>query len=215
LALAASKLSVGLVIGSVSLLAEAAHSVADTVNQGFLLISLNLSDDPADEDHPFGHGKDRFFWALLTAVFIFVAGAAFSIYEGTRQLVRGGTHEGSSWLGYLVLGLGLLFDDSVFVTSLREISGRLQQEKIGFVQFLKQSPDVTLKAALFEDSAALVGIAIAAVGLYAANRTGNDDYEANASILIGLVLLATATALGFQSRNLLLVERERDPNPPR
>jgi cation diffusion facilitator family transporter len=203
-AMAAAKLAVGLVVGSVAMLAEAAHSFADTVNQGFLLISLNLSDEPADEEHPFGHGKDRFFWAFLTAVFIFVAGAVFSVYEGTRQLTEGGAHEGNPWPGYLVLGLGFLFDGSVFVVSIREMAHRLRTEGIGLLQFLRESPDVTLKTALFEDAAALIGVAIAATGLYLADRTGSGVYDGIASILIGSVLIAVAGGLGLQARDLLL-----------
>src|SRR5689334_16042274 len=94
-AIAAAKLGVGLLTGSVAMLAEAAHSTADTCNQLFLLVSINLSDNPADEEHPFGYGKERFFWAFLAAVFIFVAGAMFSLYEGTKKLLDGseGAHQ--------------------------------------------------------------------------------------------------------------------------
>ena len=161
-ALTAAKLVVGLISASVAMLAEAAHSFADTIDQGFLLVSLNLSDDPADEDHPFGHGKDRFFWAFLTAIFIFVAGAVFSVYEGTRQLLEGGSHEGRSLLPYLVLGLGFLFDGTVLIVSVRELLHVTKEGGIGVLQFLRESPKVTLKTAIFEDVAALIGVALAA-----------------------------------------------------
>ena len=105
-AVAASKLAVGLMTGSVAMLAEAAHSFADTVNQGFLLVSIRLSKDPADEEHPFGHGKERFFWAFLAAVFIFIAGAFFSLYEGIQKLFDSGEHtDGPFWPSYLVLAI--------------------------------------------------------------------------------------------------------------
>lgn len=94
-AIASGKLAVGLLTGSAAMLAEAAHSAADTVNQVFLLVSITLSDNPADEEHPYGHGKERFFWAFLAAIFIFVAGAFFSIYHGIEKLMAGGEHHGA------------------------------------------------------------------------------------------------------------------------
>lgn len=202
--IAVAKLAVGVLTGSVAMLAEAAHSFADTVNQVFLLVSINLGDTPADDNHPFGHGKERFFWAFLAAVFIFVAGAVFSLYEGARKLVEGGGSHGPFWPSYLVLGIAFLLDGGVLVVAVREASARARKAGLPLMRFLRESPDVTLKTALYEDSAATVGLIIAAVGLALLQITGNPIFDGLASILIGLVLVAVAIALGMETRDLLL-----------
>jgi cation diffusion facilitator family transporter len=203
---AAGKLAVGLGTGSAAMLAEAAHSVADTVNQVFLLVSINLSDNPADEEHPFGHGKERFFWAFLAAVFIFVAGAVFSIYEGARKLSEGGEHEGSFWLGYLVLAFAFIFDGTVLVISFREARAQAKELGVGVFDFLRDTPDVTLKTAMYEDVAATIGVVLAAGGLALVQITGNGRFDGLASILIGVVLVVVAIMLGNEARGLLLGE---------
>jgi cation diffusion facilitator family transporter len=203
---AAAKLAVGLITGSAAMLAEAAHSMADTVNQVFLLVSINLSDNPADEDHPFGHGKERFFWAFLAAVFIFIAGAVFSIYEGIRKLVEGGHHEGSFWLGYLVLAVAFVFDSTVLVIAFREAQAQAKQLGVGTLDFLRETPDVTLKTAMYEDLAATTGVVLAAIGLALVQTTGNGLFDGLASILIGIVLVVVAFMLGNEARGLLLGE---------
>lgn len=202
--IAVAKLGVGLLTGSVAMLAEAAHSAADTVNQVFLLVSINLSDAPADEDHPFGHGKERFFWAFLAAVFIFVAGAFFSVYEGIRKLLEGGEHHGPFWPSYLVLGIAFLFDGGVLVIALREARRRAREAGLGVITFLRESPDVTLKTALYEDTAATIGLVLAGSGLVLLQVTGNPVFDGLASILIGIVLIAVAIMLGKETRELLL-----------
>lgn len=202
--IAAGKFAVGLLTGSAAMLAEAAHSVADTVNQGLLLVSINLSNNPADEDHPYGYGKERFFWAFLAAVFIFVAGAFFSVYQGIQKLVEGGDHHGSFWPSYLVLGLAFIFDSVVLVLALRESKRQADQLGIGVHEFLGETTDVTLKTALYEDVAATTGVVLAAAGLFLLQITGNPVFDGIASILIGVVLIVVAIMLGRQTRDLLL-----------
>lgn len=202
--IATGKLAVGLVTGSTAMLAEAAHSAADTVNQGFLLVSISLSDNPADEDHPYGYGKERFFWAFLAAVFIFVAGAFFSVYQGIQKLVEGGEHEGSFWPAYLVLGLAFVFDAGVLVVALRQAGADARAAGQGVWEYLRETTDVTLKTALYEDVAATTGVVLAAVGLLLYQTTGDPIYDALASILIGVVLIGVAIMLGRQTRDLLL-----------
>jgi cation diffusion facilitator family transporter len=186
------------------MLAEAAHSVADTVNQGFLLVSINLSDNPADEDHPYGYGKERFFWAFLAAVFIFVAGAFFSVYQGIRKLISGGDHEGAFWPSYLVLGLAFVFDGVVLILAMREARRQADAVGMGVWAHLQESSDITLKTALYEDVAATTGVVIAGVGLALLQITGDPIYDALASILIGVVLITVAIMLGRETRDLLL-----------
>ena len=203
-AIATGKFAVGLLTGSAAMLAEAAHSVADTVNQIFLLVSINLSDNPADEDHPYGHGKDRFFWAFLAAVFIFVAGAFFSVSQGIQKLVDGGDHHGSFWPSYLVLGIAFVFDTVVLVLAVREARHQARQMGVGVRDFLRESTDVTLKTAMYEDIAATTGVVLAAAGLFLLQITGNAVFDGIASILIGVVLIAVAIMLGRETRDLLL-----------
>lgn len=203
-AVAASKFAVGIVTGSVAMLAEAAHSVADTVNQIFLLVSIRLSQNPADEEHPFGYGKERFFWAFLAAIFIFVAGAFFSLYEGVQKLFEGGEHHGPFWPGYLVLGVAFMFDGGVLLVALREALQQARDAGLGLRQFLAESSDVTLKTALYEDSAATVGLLTAAIGLVMLQITGNPVFDGLASIVIGIILVLVAIMLGRETRDLLL-----------
>lgn len=187
------------------MLAEAAHSVADTVNQVFLLVSISLSDNPADEEHPYGHGKERFFWAFLAAVFIFVAGAFFSLYEGIQKLRAGGEeHHDGFWLSYLVLGLAFVFDSAVLVLAVREARRQADQLGQSLRTFLRETRDVTLKTALYEDVAATTGVALAAGGLVLLQVTGNAGFDGLASVLIGLLLIAVAIMLGKETRTLLL-----------
>lgn len=203
-AVAIAKFAVGLTTGSAAMLAEAAHSVADTVNQVFLLISIGLSDNPADEAHPYGYGKERFFWAFLAAVFIFVAGAFFSIYQGVQKLVGGGEHKGDLWPSYLVLGIGFVFDCIVFTLGIREARRQADLVGVGVWQHLQESTDVTLKTSLYEDVAATIGVVVAAIGLALFQITGNAFYDGLASILIGIVLIFVAIMLGWETRGLLL-----------
>jgi len=202
--IATGKFAVGFLTGSAAMLAEAAHSVADTVNQGFLLISINLSDNPADEEHPHGYGKERFFWAFLAAIFIFVAGAFFSVYQGFQKLLDGGAHEGAYWPSYLVLGLAFVFDMGVLILALRTARDGANEMGVGLLDFLRETSDITLKTALYEDAAATVGVLIAAIGLALLQVTGNPVFDGVASILIGIILIAVAIMLGRETRDLLL-----------
>ncbi len=123
-----SKFIAGFVSGSAAMLAEGAHSTADTVNQLFLLISLPLSRSGPDREHPYGHGKDRFFWSLLVAVGLFVAGAVFSVYEGISK-IAGESEGGESFLvGYIVLGAAFLFEGGALVVSTREFLRSAREE---------------------------------------------------------------------------------------
>lgn len=204
LAVAVSKLIVGLLAGSTAMLAEAAHSFADTTNQVFLLVGIKLSDRPADEEHPYGHGKDRVFWAFLAAIFIFVSGAFFSLYEGIQRLFHGEAHEGAFWPGYLVLGLSLLFDLGSLAVSWREANRRATRLNLNLIRFLRNEPALTLKTTFYSDIAAVLGIVIAAAGLFLQQMTGNSVFDGVASVLIGIILVLVALILGANARDLIL-----------
>ena len=204
-AIAAGKFGVGLATGSVARLAESAHSVADTINQIFLLVSINFGDNAADEDHPYGYGKERFFWSFLAALFIFAVGAGFSLYEGVEKLLATDQHHsGAFWPSYVVLGLAFVFEGGVLLFALREVRRRARTTGIGPLAYLRESSDMTLKTAIYEDAAALVGVALAATGLALVQATGNAFSDGLALVLLGLVLIYVAFMLGVEARGLLL-----------
>jgi cation diffusion facilitator family transporter len=209
LAIAAAKLVAGVVGGSTAMLAEAAHSFADTMNQVFLLISLQLGERPADEDHPFGHGKERFFWALLAAVFIFVSGAVFSLVEGVRALLSGESTEIGYPLTYAVLGFSLLAEGFSLLQAVRQARGEAAAAGTPVRRYLRQSNDPTLRTVLFEDGAAVTGVLLALAGVGLHQLTGAAVWDAGASVAIGVLLALIAFNLGRYSKGLLIGEAAR------
>ena len=204
--IAISKFVAGFISGSAAMLAEGAHSVADTVNQVFLLISLPLSKSAPDREHPYGHGKDRFFWSLLVAVGLFVAGAVFSVYEGITK-ITGESEGGESFLiAYVVLGAAFVFESGALVVSTREFLKSARDENRSFWGHFRTTRNTTMKVPLYEDAAALAGLAIPAAGLLLTQLTGNHVYDGIASIGVGVILGFVAFELGADSRALLLGE---------
>ncbi len=205
--IAIAKLVAGLLTGSGAMLAEAAHSAADTVNQLFLLVGINLSDTAADDEHPHGYGKEAFFWSFLVAIFIFVGGATFSFFEGTRTLVESEFHERSTTelvVAFTVLGVAFLFESASLMVAVRAIRRRSRVLGWSFRQYLRQSPDMTTKTVFWEDSAATTGLVIVAAGLAAAELDRSVVWDGLASLGIGTLLTGVALMLGTQARHLLL-----------
>jgi cation diffusion facilitator family transporter len=197
LILAVTKLIAGVVTGSSAMLAEGAHSVADTLNQGFLLASLNRSARPPDHVHPFG--------SLLAAFGIFVAGGGYSIFEGVLTITGKEPGGGErAWLAFLVLGLAALLEGASWLRAWTQARRENRDTDHGIVEHVRDSPDVTFKAALFEDTAAMIGLAFAATGLALREITGDPFWDGLASVLIGLLLVVVAVALGRDSRSLLI-----------
>jgi len=159
----AIKLAAGIMVGSSAMLAEAAHSAADTLNQAFLLTSVHRGERPADQRHPFGYGQERYFWSLLAAFGIFVAGAGFSIFEGVLALGHG--HSDNPLLAYVVLGVSGLAEGTSLVRVLVQLRGEARRGHVEMLDHVRASPDTTVKATLFEDSAAMAGLGLAALGL--------------------------------------------------
>lgn len=206
LMIAVSKFIAGLISGSAALLAESAHSVADTINQVFLLVSLRTASEDPDDEHPFGHGQDRFFWSLLVAVGLFVAGAVFSVYEGVSKIVHGSDSHGSFFVGYIVLGVAFVFEGSALLVSAREFRRTAHEANLHFREHFRTTRNTTMKVPLYEDVAAIAGIAVAATGLFLTQITGNHVYDGLASIGIGIILIFVAWELGTDSRRLLIGE---------
>ena len=206
LLIAVSKLVAGLISGSAALLAESVHSVADTINQVFLLVSLRSANEEPDDEHPFGHGKDRFFWSLLVAVGLFVAGSVFSIYEGVSKILHGSGSHDSFFVGYVVLAVAFVFESSALLVSAREFRRTAHEANVTFRQHFRTTRNTTMKVPLYEDVAALTGIAVAATGLVLTQITDNHVYDGLASIGIGVILIFVAWELGTDSRRLLIGE---------
>ncbi|HEX6182449.1 MAG TPA: cation diffusion facilitator family transporter [Pyrinomonadaceae bacterium] len=195
--------------GSSGMMAESLHSLADTTNQVFLLLGLRFYRRPASEKHPFGYGKERFFWSFIAAIFIFGVGATYAIYEGIVKLYHPHPPENLGW-AYIILGASFVIElGSIGLAIYQEVK-EAQHEGMSFTEYLRESKDPTAKTVLFEDTAALVGIVIAAAGLYLtehhAGPGGGAYWDGVASITIGLVLAVVAFVLARSSRGLLLGE---------
>jgi cation diffusion facilitator family transporter len=204
--IAVAKLVAGVASGSSAMLAEAAHSVADTMNQVFLLYSLAMGEREPDAEHPFGYGKERFFWSFLAAVGIFVAGAGYSAYEGLHRIFGPEVETGAYGLAYAVLGFALLADGASLVRAWRQTRAEAAASRQSHGSYVRASRDPTTKTVLFEDSAAVVGVAVAFAGVALHQATGNQLYDGLASVIIAVLLAAIAIALGRDTKALLIGE---------
>lgn len=203
------KVAAGVLTGSSALLAEAAHSAADTLDQLLLLASLSRSSRPADPLHPFGYGQERYFYSLLAAFGIFIAGAGFSVFEGIMAITRP-DHGQHLLIGYLVLIVSGIAEGVSFARALLQSRGEARRSGQSLRTYIRRSTDTTVKTALFEDSAAMAGLALAAAGLGLRQLTGSGIYDGIASIAIGALLVAIAIRLGRDSKELL-IGRAADP----
>lgn len=202
----------GVITGSSAMLAETAHSIADTVDQGLMLVSLRLGEREPDEEHPFGYGKDRFFWTFLVAVVIFLAGAIFSIGDGVLRLsgheILGGGGS-RQWIAFVVLGVALVAEGTSFVRAYRQTRKGARKAGYGLIEFVRISKEPTTKTVFSEDAVAVIGILVAFAGLTLQQLTGSEKWDAGAAVLIGLLLVYVAYALGRDIRGLLLGEAAR------
>lgn len=205
LAIAIAKAAGGLLSGSSAMLSEAAHSVADTLNEVFLMAALKRSKKPADDRHPFGYGMERYFWSLIAAVGIFVLGAGFSVLEGIRSILQP-EPLGGLLVAYIVLAASFVFEAASWLRAVRQIRGEAEQAGRTFFEQLRVSPDPTVKTVAFEDSAALIGLVLAAIGMTLHHVTGQGFWDGAASIAIGLLLVWVAFELGQQNKRALIGE---------
>ena len=203
LAIAAAKFVAGLLSGSAAMLSEAAHSLADTVTEVFLFVALRRGTKAADEEHPFGYGKESFVWAFIAALFTFIGGAGFSIYHGVTTILSG-EHSGHYLVSYIVLAVSFLAEGASFLKATRQVRGESRRWRTTPQRFLRLTPDTTVKAVFFEDAAALIGLLLAAAGIALAQLTGSEVWDGIASIAIGLLLLVVATVLARSNVSLLV-----------
>ncbi|WP_329395989.1 cation diffusion facilitator family transporter [Streptomyces melanogenes] len=198
LLIAVAKAVGGVVAGSPALLSEAAHSVADSVNEVFLLAALRRSRRPPDRHHPFGYGKERFFWSLLAAVGIFVMGGCFSVFQGVEAL-RSGAHESHSGYvaGLVVLAVAFLAEGASLLRALHQVRG---QPGGGIGR------DPALRTVVAEDGTAVLGVTFAMAGMALHMTTGQVVWEGSASLAIGALLGYVAYRLGKDARDQLIGE---------
>jgi cation diffusion facilitator family transporter len=201
--LAGAKLAAGLITGSSALLAEAAHSAADSVNEVLLGLSLRRARRPADTTHPFGYGGARFLWAFLAALFSFLIGGCVSIGLAVHQLV-GNVSVDQFLIGWIVLAVAFAADGTSLVVSLAASTREAALWGQPTVRFLRQTSDPTLRALVVEDSAALIGVVLAGGGLFLHQVVGWTAADAIASLMIGLLLAATAIGLARPLAELLI-----------
>jgi cation diffusion facilitator family transporter len=198
----------GLISGSSALLSEAAHSVADTLNEVFLLLSLSRSDRPADREHPFGYGKERFFWSLLAAVGIFVSGAGFSAYQGISALTGHSTLPSTKEfvIVYAVLALSAVLEGISLRKAVQQVRGEAAAARRTPLNFVRRSPDPTVKTVASEDTVAVLGVGVAALGTVLHQVTHNELWDGLASLAIAALLAYVAFALGRDTKSLLIGE---------
>jgi len=202
-AIAATKFVVAGITGSSAMLSEGVHSAVDTFNGVLLLVGLHLSKRPATPEHPFGHGKELYFWSLIVAVLIFGLGGGVSFYEGVQHIRQPEPMRDPTW-NYVVLAAAALFEGTSFLIALRQF--RAQARGLPFWQALDRSKDPTTYTVLAEDSAALVGLAVAALGIYLSHALNMPELDGVASVIIGLLLAGVAVVLVAQARGLLIGE---------
>lgn len=188
---------------SSAMLSEGIHSMVDTGNQVLLLYGLKKSQKPPDENFPFGHGKEIYFWSFVVAILIFALGSGISIYEGIDHL-KDPKPVTSPYINYLVLGFALIFEGAAWFFALKEFSK--QKGKLGYFEAVRKGKDPTLFLVLFEDSAAMLGLLIAFIGILLGQITGNPYFDGTASVLIGVVLGGTAVLLAYETKGLLIGE---------
>ncbi|QES45920.1 cation transporter [Streptomyces venezuelae] len=203
LGIALAKAVAGVISGSSAMLSEAAHSVADTVTELMLLVSLKASDKPADEEHPLGYGGARYIWALLASVATFVGGGVFAVYDGIHTLTHG-EDPGDPLISYIVLGIAFLLEGYSLRTGLKQARGEADRFGVHIKRYLRHTPDTAVKAVVMEDSAALVGLVLAAAGLLGGQLTGSGVWDGIASLCIGVLLVYVAWVLGHANSELLI-----------
>lgn len=201
--IAVTKFIAAIVTGSSAMLSEGIHSLVDTGNQVLLLHGLKQARKPPDERFPFGHGKEVYFWSFVVAILIFALGGGISIYEGIRHLQHPEPMR-QVYINYIVLGLAMLFEGAAWFFALKEFTRA--KGKWGYIEAIQRGKDPSLFVVLFEDSAAMLGLVIALLGVALSQATGNLYFDGAASILIGLILIGTAIWLAYETKSLLIGE---------
>lgn len=189
--------------GSSAMLSEAIHSVVDTGNQGLLLYGMKRSKRPPDEKHPFGYGMEIYFWSFVVAIMVFAVGAGVSFYEGVHKIMRPEAMT-SPLLNYAVLGFAMIFEGSALFIAYKEF-GKVRGN-FGLFEAVRRSKDPTLFTVLFEDTAAMLGLAVAFCGIFIAHTFDMPWVDGATSLVIAFILAGTAILLAIETKGLLIGE---------
>ena len=201
--IAVTKFGAATYTGSSAMLSEAIHSLVDTGNQVLLLHGMRRAGKPADNRHPFGYGMELYFWSFVVAILIFGLGAGVSIYEGVEKLRH--PHDiVDPHINYIVLAAAMVFEGVAWWVAYREFNRT--RGDLGFVQAVRRSKDPTVFTVLFEDTAAMLGLIVAFIGIWLAEVLGLPILDGVASVLIGVILATTAILLAIETKGLLVGE---------
>lgn len=192
------------ITGSSAMMSEGVHSLVDTGNQVLLLYGLKQAKKPADEKFPFGHGKEIYFWSFVVAILIFAVGAGISIYEGVHHILHP-SEISNPMINYIVLSLAMVFEGGALYFALTEFNKARGTRRA--LDAVRKGKDPTLFVVLFEDSAAMLGLIFAFIGIWLAQVTGQAWWDGVASVLIGCILGGTAIWLAYETKGLLIGER--------
>ncbi len=196
------------ITGSSAMMSEGIHSLVDTGNQILLLYGMKRAAKPADDDFPFGYGKEIYFWSFIVAIMIFALGGGISIYQGIQH-VQHPEPIANALVNYIVLGLALVFEGAAWYFAFREFSR--VKGRWGYLEAIQRSKDPSIFVVLFEDSAAMLGLLVAFAGVWLSQATGILIFDGIASIIIGLILLGTSVWLAYETKGLLIGESANQP----
>jgi cation diffusion facilitator family transporter len=203
LAIATTKFFAAAFSGSSAMLSEAIHSLVDTGNGALILLGIRNSRKPPDAEHPFGHGRELYFWTLMVGVLIFGVGGGMSVYEGITHLMNPTPIENARW-NYVVLGVSIVFESTSWYFGWKAFSK--ERRGRGVIEAIHDTKDPTSFSVLLEDSAALLGLTVALLGIYLSQALNQPHFDGGASIVIGLLLCTIATVMVYESRGLLIGE---------
>jgi cation diffusion facilitator family transporter len=213
LGIAIAKFAAFLLTGSASMLAESVHSVADTGNETLLLIGRGRSRRARTAEHPFGFGRERYFYAFVVAVMLFTVGSVFSIYDGIHKIMSPG-HLDSPVIAYAVLGLSMVLESLSLRTGIRE-ANEVRQKGHGWRQFVHMTKSPELPVVLLEDTAALLGLVFAFLGVLLSQLTGHEQWDGAGSVGVGVLLACAAFIVGYETKSLLIGESASDETQAR
>jgi cation diffusion facilitator family transporter len=203
--IAVAKGVAALYTGSSAMLSECIHSLVDTANEGLLLIGMKRAARTADQVHPFGYGKELYFWSLIVAIALFGIGGGLSFFEGVTHITGHAPEErGNVMWNYAVIGIALIAEGISWMIALREFLPTVKDESLWHA--LRAAKDPTTVTVIFEDSAALAGLLFALTGVYLSEITGSVLWDGIASMMIGVTLASVAILLAYESRSLLIGE---------
>ncbi len=201
--IAITKFVAATITGSSAMLSEGIHSLVDTGNQILLLYGMKRAAKPADKQFPFGHGKEIYFWSFVVAIMVFAVGAGVSLYQGIHHIQHPEVIQNPG-VNYIVLGLAMIFEGAAWYFALTEFTKA--KGKWSYIEAVQRGKDPTIFVVLFEDSAAMLGLVVAFLGVWLADTTGVLYFDGIASVIIGLILGGTAIWLAYETKGLLIGE---------